>query len=104
MTVHKMINKLAVIGAGQMGAGIAQIAAQVAKIPQVILFDKSENQLKSQFTKMRESLKRAEQKGTVSTEDLEFTLSAIRTTNNFKDLEGSNFIIEVQNIFIHESL
>jgi 3-hydroxybutyryl-CoA dehydrogenase len=91
-----MINKLSVIGAGQMGTGIAQIAAQVAKIPQIILFDKSSDQLKAQFTKMKESLERAKQKGSISQDDLEFTLSAIKTSSNLKDLNGSKFIIEVK--------
>lgn len=41
------IKKIAVIGAGQMGGGIAQIAAAIAKLP-VVLFDKSNEQLAKQ--------------------------------------------------------
>lgn len=33
------------IGAGQMGGGIAQVAAAVAKIPSVLLFDVQKSQL-----------------------------------------------------------
>lgn len=40
-----MIRNVAVIGAGQMGGGIAQVAATVAKIPSVFLFDVQKAQL-----------------------------------------------------------
>lgn len=39
------VKKLAVIGAGQMGGGIAQVAASIAKIPSVLLFDVQQHQL-----------------------------------------------------------
>lgn len=38
------IKKIAVVGAGQMGGGIAQTAAVVAKLP-VVLFDANSEQL-----------------------------------------------------------
>lgn len=91
------MKKLSVIGAGQMGAGIAQVAAQIAKIPQIILFDQSEQQLKLQINKMRTSLERAKQNGTITETDLERTLSAIKPSTKMSDLEGSEFIIEVNN-------
>lgn len=47
MSMMKGIKKVAVIGAGQMGGGIAQTAAVVAKLP-VILFDSSAGQLEKQ--------------------------------------------------------
>jgi 3-hydroxyacyl-CoA dehydrogenase len=50
MTASLNIGKLAVIGAGQMGAGIAQISAAVAKIPTVYLFDPSKSQLDRQLS------------------------------------------------------
>lgn len=41
------IRKIAVIGAGQMGGGIAQTAAAIARLP-VILFDANPQQLNRQ--------------------------------------------------------
>lgn len=45
--MSRAVNKLAVIGAGQMGGGIAQTAAVVAKLP-VIIYDSNDNQLAKQ--------------------------------------------------------
>lgn len=89
--------KLSVIGAGQMGTGIAQVAAQIAKIPQIILFDQSEAQITKQLGRMKESLLKAKAKGSISEEDLVRTLDAIKPTIKLSDLEGSDFIIEVKN-------
>ena len=47
----------AVIGAGQMGAGIAQTAAVAAKIPRVILYDTQPAQLTKQLEMISTSLK-----------------------------------------------
>ena len=90
------MRKLAVIGAGQMGSGIAQVAAQIAKIPQIILFDNSERQLVLQLNKMKESLEKAKLKGSLTEEDLVRTFETIKATNKLEDLEGSEFIIEVK--------
>ena len=78
-----------------MGAGIAQVAAQFAKIPQVLLFDQSRKQLDAQTLKLKESLERSKQKGLLNSEDVEQTMSAIKTTTNIEDLGGSDFFIEV---------
>ena len=94
-----MIKKLSVIGAGQMGSGIAQvaaqIAAQIAKIPQVILYDQRYSQLNSQIDKMKESLERSKQKGFVTSDEIEMTMSAIKPTTKIDDLGESDFFIEV---------
>lgn len=91
-----MIKKLSVIGAGQMGSGIAQVAAQIAKIPKVILYDKSRPQLDSQSFKIKESLEKSKQKGLLSSADeIKLTMAAIKTTTNIDDVEGSDFVIEV---------
>lgn len=88
------MGKLAVIGAGQMGSGIAQVAAQFAKIPQVVLFDKCQNQLDTQKTKLMAFLEKAKQKGTIGDEEIN-RLSSIKSTTNLNDLQGSDFVIEV---------
>lgn len=89
------MKKLSVIGAGQMGSGIAQVAAQIAKIPQVILFDKSQTQLDAQRTKLKVYFDKAKQKGSIGEEEINRTLGSIKSTTKLDDLEGSDFIIEV---------
>lgn len=89
------MKKLSVIGAGQMGSGIAQVAAQIAKIPQVILIDKSQKQLDTQRTKLVEFFEKAKPKGSIGQDEINRTLSSIKTTTILNDLEGSDFIIEV---------
>lgn len=44
-TAHN-VKVLGVIGAGQMGSGIAQVAAQIAKVP-VIIVDKDAGRIQS---------------------------------------------------------
>ena len=91
----RIMKKISVIGAGQMGSGIAQVAAQFAKIPQVILFDKSQAQLDAQKYKLAEYFEKAKQKGSIKQDEINRTLSSIKTTTKLNDLEGSDFIIEV---------
>lgn len=78
-----------------MGSGIAQVAAQIAKIPQVILFDKSQTQLDAQKKNLKEYFDRAKQKGSIGEDEINRTLGSIKGTTNLDDLEGSDFIIEV---------
>lgn len=87
-----------------MGTEIAQVAAQIAKIPQIFLFDQSQQQITRQIDKMRKSLERAKQKGTISEADLERTFAAIIPTTSMVDLEGSEFIIEVKTAILHQNL
>lgn len=89
------MRKISVIGAGQMGSGIAQVAAQFAKIPQVVLFDKSQSQLDFQKYKLAEYFEKAKQKGLIKQDEINRILSSIKATTKLTDLEGSEFIIEV---------
>lgn len=83
-----------------MGSGIAQVAAQHAKIPQVILFDKNQSQLDSQKSKLVNSLQKAKEKGSIGEEEINMTLSSIKPTTKLSDLEASDFIIEVKISFL----
>jgi 3-hydroxybutyryl-CoA dehydrogenase len=56
----RKVQQLAVVGAGQMGGGIAQVAAQVGKLP-VILVDKNQTQL-DKTMKFMGTLKHRERK------------------------------------------
>ncbi len=87
-----------------MGAGIAQVAAQIAKIPQVILFDQNQNQIDCQMRNLMESLSKARSKGTLTEEDEHFTMTAIKPCTKLTDLEGSDFVIEVGQIVVQKLL
>lgn len=91
------MQKLSVIGAGQMGGGIAQVAAQIAKIPQVILFDRSETQLNRQMKSIRQYLEKSREKGSISGEIMDSTLNALKPTIKIELVDQSDFFIEVSN-------
>lgn len=94
LSLADLMRKLAVIGAGQMGAGIAQVAAQVAKIPRVVLYDNNAAQLTRQMGQMRALLERGVVKGRVTAADRDATLSAITPTGRLEDIGDADFIIE----------
>ena len=94
-----MLNKLAVIGAGQMGTGIAHVAAQNAKIPHIMLYDNSVTQLQRQMRNLDELLERGVQRGKLNMQDRNDILSRIKTTTIMEDLGDADFIIEVIHFF-----
>ena len=79
------IKKVAVLGAGLMGHGIAQVAAQVAKY-EVALRDIKQEFLDNGMNMIRGSLQKFLQKGVVSEADMNETLSRIHST---LDLRGA---------------
>jgi 3-hydroxybutyryl-CoA dehydrogenase len=87
--------KLAVLGAGQMGSGIAQVAAQIAKIPKVFLYDTNTQQLHRQEVKLSETFRKAAEKGKISATEAQEALKRIQTTSQLEDLSDCDFIVEV---------
>jgi len=85
------IQKIAVIGAGTMGAGIAQLAA-MAGYP-TLLFDIHEEALVKGMQTITKNLDGAIKRGKLSIEAKEAALQNIRTTSDFQDLKA-DFIIE----------
>ena len=76
------IEKVAVIGSGLMGHGIAQVAAMSGQT--VALIDKSEDALAFARQKMGDSLKRLAEKGRIK-DTPEAVLGRIRTTSSLAD-------------------
>jgi len=85
------INKIAVVGAGTMGTGIAQTAA--ASGFDVMLNDVKEDLLQSSLKKIDKSLSKFQEKGKLK-EDKEKILSRIQTTPEIEDLKDSEFVVE----------
>lgn len=82
---------VAVIGAGTMGTGIAQLFAQSGY--KVILFDENENSLKTSFDKIKNHLQKVNLKNKLD-EDVEIILQQIQTTSNIEDLKEIAYITE----------
>lgn len=86
------LNKILVIGAGQMGSGIAQVLA--AQNYSVILQDITNENLERGINTIAKSLDRIVKKGAISEEDKTKTLSNITTTLNITDAYDVDLAIE----------
>lgn len=87
------VTKLGVIGAGQMGMGIAQTAAQVAKIP-VIVSDVSMPRLQQQLKFVDDLLKKNVSKGKMTDQERQEVLSRFTLTTDLKDFAAADFVVE----------
>jgi 3-hydroxybutyryl-CoA dehydrogenase len=98
------INKIMVVGAGQMGGGIAQVCAQ-AGYP-VVLRDIEEKFLEKGIAVITKNLQRSVDKGKISEEEKASVLNRIRGTLDLKDGAGADIVIEavVENMDIKAEL
>jgi len=88
------IKKIAVLGAGLMGHGIAQVAAQVAKY-EVALRDIKQEFLDNGMNMLTGSLRKFMEKGVVSEKEMKETLSQIHPTLDMKEaVKDADLIIE----------
>ena len=87
-----MINKIAILGAGQMGSGIAQVCAVSGK--DVLLYDVKEEFVQRGIKTIGASLDRFVQKGKMMPADKDAAVNRIRTTVNFPDIAAADFVIE----------
>jgi 3-hydroxybutyryl-CoA dehydrogenase len=86
------MKKIMVVGAGQMGSGIAQVCAQSGY--DVLLYDIDEKFTKRSIEKITHFLSKGVDKGKITEEDKNKTLSKIKTTLNLSDCKDANFTIE----------
>jgi len=86
------IRKIAVIGAGTMGSGIAQVAAQCGY--EVLLEDLREDLVEAGLEKVRKRLSKMVLDGRLEAGDKEKTLSNIRTAASLKDCREADLVIE----------
>ena len=84
--------KIAVIGAGTMGSGIAQIAAQSGY--EVIMKDIEDEYAKTGFMKIKERLDRRVSEKKLEMGGKEQILSRIKASARFEDCKGVDLIIE----------
>lgn len=87
-----MIKTVGVLGAGQMGNGIAHVFAQFGH--QVVLYDISKTQLEKAVTTVGQNLERQAKKGTIAPSVIRETMGRLRATESFSDLSGCDFVVE----------
>ncbi len=92
------VKRIGVVGAGQMGSGIAE-AALVAGLD-VLMRDVTHEALARGRTKIIHDLERQIQKGKMEAKQKEALLDRLSTTTSLDDLKGCDFIIEaaVENV------
>ncbi|TBH21679.1 3-hydroxybutyryl-CoA dehydrogenase [Thermus thermamylovorans] len=86
------IRTIGVVGAGQMGSGIAQVAAQAGY--QVVLVDVAESFLERGLSAIRRSLGKFLEKGKLTQEAHDEALGRIRTSLVLGDLGEADLIVE----------
>ena len=87
-----MIKKVAVLGAGQMGSGIAHVMAQQEY--EVVLFDIAETQLQKALSGIGKNLVRQTKKGLIDSAGIPAIIGRIRTTMVMEDLADCDLAIE----------
>ncbi|SHM29006.1 3-hydroxyacyl-CoA dehydrogenase [Roseovarius pacificus] len=83
---------IAVVGAGTMGAGIAQLAASAGH--RVLLFDAGEGAAQNGKAKIGQTLERLVTKGKMTAEDTDALLSRIAPVEALAGLSGAALVIE----------
>lgn len=87
-----MVQKIGIVGAGQMGAGIAQVAAQAGF--SVLLNDISQDRADAGKAGIKKSLDKLIEKGKMQAADAAKILSNILTNGSLDALKDADFIIE----------
>ncbi|HIJ86282.1 MAG TPA: 3-hydroxybutyryl-CoA dehydrogenase [Desulfuromonadales bacterium] len=95
-----MITSIGVLGAGQMGNGIAHVFAQQGY--QVVLFDIAQNQLDRALVTIQQNLERQVKKGALPESLVGETLGRITVTQDMNGLANVDFAVEA--VTEHEPL
>jgi len=98
------IEKVGVIGAGQMGAGIAQVCAAIGK--KVLLCDIKEEFIQNGINTITKNLQRSVKKERINQNKMNSILANVKTTTQNKDLNECDIIIEaiIENVDIKKNL
>ncbi len=92
------INKVAVLGCGLMGAGIAQVCAQAGR--EVTVIEVSEEYLSKGLAGIKKQLGKMVEKGRLSADDHDGTIARLRGTTRLEDAADAEIVIEaiIENI------
>ena len=83
---------IAIVGSGQMGGGIAQVAAQ--KGYEVLLADMSVEHAEKGKANIKKGLGKLVEKTKITQADADSTLSRIRPVGSYADFKNADFIVE----------
>lgn len=86
------ITRVGVIGAGQMGGGIAEVSARAGA--EVIVYEPTEALVEAGRARIAASLKRAADKGKLTSAEHAAALSGLRFTTDLTDLADRQLVIE----------
>jgi 3-hydroxybutyryl-CoA dehydrogenase len=86
------VKKIAVLGAGQMGGGIAQVAAQSGL--DVVVFDMADDAIDKCKALRAKLLARGVEKGKWSQDDADAATKRIAYTKSFDDMGGADWVVE----------
>lgn len=98
MSLAHGIRTLGVLGAGQMGTGIALVSALRAKVP-VLVHDKSPEQVKKGLSLVDKLLAKDVSKGKLTSEDAKDARDRITVVNDLKGLRDVDMVVEVREPF-----
>lgn len=87
-----MFKVVGVLGAGQMGSGIAHVLAQHAY--QVLVYDISEAQLEKALKSIEQNLERQAKKGVIFSTSIQGIMGRIAVTKNLNDFSSCDLVVE----------
>jgi len=98
------VKKIGVIGAGTMGAAIAQVCAQAGF--EVVLRDVEERFVQKGLASIDKSFAKAVEKGKMSADDKAKALAHIKGTTNLADVQDCDVVIEaiIENVPVKKAL
>jgi 3-hydroxybutyryl-CoA dehydrogenase len=86
------IERVGVIGAGQMGSGIAEVSAKAGA--DVLVFEPTDELVTAGNQRLTQSLERAAAKGKLSEDDRDAALARLKFTTDLADLADRQLVIE----------
>lgn len=86
------IKTFGVVGAGQMGAGIAQVAAMSGV--NVVMHDISEQLVQKGFKNITQNLEKSIDKGKLNPAEKDAALARIKATARLQDMEAADYVVE----------
>ncbi len=89
---EERLHHIGVVGAGTMGSGIAQVAAQSGF--DVTLYDIGEEILRRATGRIAHFIRRAAEKGRLSADEAEAAIARLHTTTNLEAFAECDFVIE----------
>jgi 3-hydroxybutyryl-CoA dehydrogenase len=86
------VKTIGIIGGGQMGSGIAHVAALAGF--EALLYDVTAPQLEKALAAIGRNLRRQAEKGALDAPAVAAASARLRTTNSLDDMAGCDFVIE----------